>query len=216
MRCLVTAGPTWEALDRVRRLTNFSTGGLGGQLANHLAEAGHTVTLMLSETATWRSPLAAVHVAPFSTTESLSQCFQAQATEEPVAIFHTAAVSDFTGGQAFEQTADGRLVPLSAGKLSTRGGNLVVELRPTPKILPRLREWFPRALIVGWKFETDGDQAGVLAQVARQFAEAGNDLCVANGPAYGDGFGLVEPSGRHTPLPDRPALLAALGARLTR
>lgn len=216
MHCLVTAGPTWEALDRVRRLTNFSTGSLGGQLANHLTEAGHTVTLMLSETATWRSPLAAVKVMPFSTTESLSQCFQAQATDQPVAIFHAAAVSDFTGGQAFEQAADGRLVPLSAGKLSTRGGNLVVELRPTPKILPRLRGWFPRTLIVGWKFETDGDQAGVLAQVARQFAEAGNDLCVANGPAYGDGFGLVEPSGRHTSLPDRPALLAALSGRLNR
>ena len=216
MRCLVTAGPTWEALDRVRRLTNFSTGSLGGQLANRLAEAGHEVTLLLSETATWRSPLAAVQVVPFSTTESLSQRFQERATEEKLAIFQAAAVSDFTGGDAFERADDGRLIPLSAGKLSTRSGNLVVELRPTPKVLPRLRAWFPHALIVGWKFETDGDRAGVLNQVARQFAEAGNDLCVANGPAYGPGFGLVEPSGRHTPLPDRPSLLAALADRLPR
>ncbi len=215
MRCLVTAGPTWEPLDQVRRLTNFSTGSLGGQLANHLAEAGHTVTLLLSETATWRSPLAAVRVEPFSTTESLAQRLEAQATKEEVVIFHAAAVSDFTGGQAFERTGDGRLVPLSAGKLSTRSGNLIVELHPTPKLLPRLRGWFPKAFVVGWKFETDGTRTEVLAHVVRQFAEAGNDLCVANGPAYGEGFGLVEPSGRHTPLPDRAALFAALLKNVT-
>ena len=36
MRCIVTAGPTYEPLDEVRRLTNFSTGRLGIELANFL------------------------------------------------------------------------------------------------------------------------------------------------------------------------------------
>ena len=36
MNCLVTAGPTFEPLDDVRRLTNFSTGRLGTELANFL------------------------------------------------------------------------------------------------------------------------------------------------------------------------------------
>lgn len=214
MRCLVTAGPTWEPLDRVRRLTNFSTGSLGGQLANQLASEGHEVTLLLGEAATWRNSLAAVTVEEFTTTASLSERFRAHATGARVALFHAAAVSDFASAGVHERDDHGRLTPLSEGKFTTRGGNLWVELRPTPKILPQLRGWFPQAFIVGWKYETDGTRADVLARVARQFNEAKNDLCVANGPAYGDGFGLVEPSGALIPLPDRPRLFAALAARL--
>ena len=41
MQCIVTAGPTFEPLDKVRRLTNFSTGRLGSELANFLAARGH-------------------------------------------------------------------------------------------------------------------------------------------------------------------------------
>lgn len=215
MRCLVTAGPTWEPLDRVRRLTNFSTGSLGGQLANHLASDGHEVCLLLGESATWRNSVSAVTVENFSTTASLAEHFQNHATDKRVAIFHAAAVSDFTSAGIHERDTQGRLTPLSNSKFTTRGGNLWVELCPTPKILPQLRTWFPNALIVGWKYETDGTRDDVLARVARQFQESNNDLCVANGPAYGDGFGLVLPSGKVTPLPDRAQLFAALAGYLS-
>jgi phosphopantothenoylcysteine synthetase/decarboxylase len=40
MNCIVTAGPTYEPLDEVRRLTNFSTGRLGTELANFINELG--------------------------------------------------------------------------------------------------------------------------------------------------------------------------------
>ena len=53
VHCLVTAGPTFEPIDQVRRLTNFSTGRLGSELAACLAAAGHQVTLLLGEQATW-------------------------------------------------------------------------------------------------------------------------------------------------------------------
>ncbi|SVB07858.1 uncharacterized protein METZ01_LOCUS160712, partial [marine metagenome] len=51
MHCLVTAGPTIEPIDEVRRLTNHSTGRLGCSLADALSHAGHRVTLLLSEVA---------------------------------------------------------------------------------------------------------------------------------------------------------------------
>jgi phosphopantothenoylcysteine synthetase/decarboxylase len=49
MNCIVTAGPTYEPLDDVRRLTNFSTGRLGTELANFLAARGHKVILLIGE-----------------------------------------------------------------------------------------------------------------------------------------------------------------------
>ena len=59
LRCIVTAGPTCEPLDDVRRLTNFSTGRLGSRLAAHLASQGHEVVLLRGEAATHSLPVEA-------------------------------------------------------------------------------------------------------------------------------------------------------------
>ena len=98
MNCLVTAGPTYEPLDRVRRLTNFSTGGLGCRLAAHLTAAGHTVVLLVGEQATWPGPRTASTVEVFSTTDDLAARLQRHAAQGIDGVFHAAAVSDFAGG----------------------------------------------------------------------------------------------------------------------
>lgn len=188
MRCLVTAGPTWEPVDEARRLTNFSTGRLGGELANALAAAGHDVLLFLSETATWRLPLAAVAVRPFSTTDSLSKALEGEASEAPLAVFQVAAVSDFSVGTRARRVGPDVWVPEIAGKPSTAGGSLWLELVPTPKILPRLRDWFPRAHLVGWKYEVDGNPDTAVQRGWEQIRSARTDACVVNGPAWGRGF----------------------------
>lgn len=209
MNCLVTAGPTFEPLDAVRRLTNFSTGRLGTELANCLADHGHFVTLLIGEQAPWRGPRRAQAVKVFSTSADLQERLRTLADPSVDAVFHAAAVGDFAFGQVWQRRADGELVSVKAGKLSTREGPLLAELIPTPKILPQLRDWFPRARIVGWKFEVDGDRATALELARRQLTEARTDACVVNGPAYDDGFGLVTPAS-HAPLPDAAALFVAL------
>ena len=45
-KCIVTAGPTYEELDEVLKMTNFSTGALGTGLADYLAGLGHEVELL--------------------------------------------------------------------------------------------------------------------------------------------------------------------------
>lgn len=215
MDCLVTAGPTFEPLDRVRRLTNFSTGTLGTALANHLVAAGHRVRLFRGESAVAGPPVSAVTVEPFSTTADLATLFLKHATSEPVAIFHAAAVSDFSFGPVFERHADGHQTPVHAGKLSTRDGSLWVELKPTPKLITGLREWFPRSVLVGWKYEVDGLPADTLERARAQLAAARSDACVANGPAHGPGFSLVTPGGV-LPCADVAALFAALEHLLVR
>jgi len=149
MRCLVTAGPTVEPLDSVRRLTNHSTGTLGTDLANHLACTGHDVLLLRSRTATAAPALHAVTTEAFATAADLLGRFEAHATQEPVAIFHAAAVGDFQIGTVFRRDSDGGLVPVHSGKHSTRDGVLLAELRPTPKILAQLRDLYPKAWITG-------------------------------------------------------------------
>jgi phosphopantothenoylcysteine decarboxylase/phosphopantothenate--cysteine ligase len=70
---------------------------------------------------------------------------------------------------------------------------LLAELLPTPKIIVRLRAWFPKARLVGWKYEVEGDRDSALKAAAAQLTESRTDACIANGPAYGDGFGFVTP-----------------------
>ncbi|HAB17637.1 MAG TPA: phosphopantothenoylcysteine decarboxylase [Verrucomicrobiota bacterium] len=210
MRCFVTAGPTWDPLDQVRRFTNFSTGRLGGELANALAQGGHDVSLYLSESATWNQPLAAIRLLRFSTTQSLSDALHADATADPVAVFHAAAVSDFTGGGVFRRLTDDRLILIEAGKFSTREGSLLVELVPTPKILPRLRDWFPASRLIGWKYEIDGTPADAVARGADQIAVTRSDACVVNGAAYGVGFAFMPRGQALRHCPDRVSLFAEL------
>jgi phosphopantothenoylcysteine decarboxylase/phosphopantothenate--cysteine ligase len=216
MKCIVTAGPTFEPLDQARRLTNFSTGRLGTELATHLAAAGHEVTLVLGEQATYRQDPGPVRVRGFTTTSCLQDRLTAAAREGYGAVFHAAAVSDFAFGKVWTRSVEGVLTETTSGKYSTRVGPLIAELLPTPKIIGQLRTLFADALIVGWKYEVEGDRAGVIDAASRQLGEYVTDACVANGPAYGDGFGLVRAVSTPLHLGSRQELYRALESLLPR
>ncbi|HTB83419.1 MAG TPA: phosphopantothenoylcysteine decarboxylase [Candidatus Sulfotelmatobacter sp.] len=210
MNCIVTAGPTFEPLDDVRRLTNFSTGRLGTELANFLTARGHTVTLLVGESATYAGERKARTVKTFSTTRDLRAKLKSFSGKKVDAIFHAAAVSDFAFGKLFVRDAAGKLRALKPSKkFSTRDGDLFAELTPTPKIIAELRDWFPKTKIVGWKFEAVGGRADALSTARKQIAGCATDACVANGPAYGKGFNLVTPRGQKH-FAAAPGLYAAL------
>jgi phosphopantothenoylcysteine synthetase/decarboxylase len=192
MNCVVTAGPTYEPLDEVRRLTNFSTGRLGTELANFLAARGHKVILLLGEAATYSGERHAQRIESFSTSTDLRAKFKAISGKKVDAIFHAAAVGDFAFGRMFAPDPANKLVEIPAArKISTRKGKLLVELLPTPKVIAELRGWFPKTRIAGWKFEAEGRRPDAIAAAKSQIADCATDLCVVNGPAYGEGFGLV-------------------------
>jgi phosphopantothenoylcysteine decarboxylase/phosphopantothenate--cysteine ligase len=211
---MVTAGPTYEPLDDVRRLTNFSTGRLGCGLARFLGEHGHEVTLLLGEQATYKGEIKTAQLQEFTTTANLAALLKRMSGGGIGAVFHAAAVSDFSFGRVWKQSEDGTLNEVKSSKISTREGNLLAELVPTPKILLQLRGWFPKARIVGWKFETEGSREDALARALKQVAVSQTDACVANGPAYGKGYGLLTKEDlRH--LEDLPGLFGALAALIS-
>ena len=100
MHCLVTAGATIEPIDEVRHLTNQSTGRLGSALAEELERSEHKVTLLLSETAQKKPRSNRIEIHTFTTTASLQKLIIDMAKVDISAIFHAAAVSDFTPVQA--------------------------------------------------------------------------------------------------------------------
>jgi phosphopantothenate---cysteine ligase (CTP) len=215
MNCIVTAGPTYEELDQVRRLTNFSTGTLGSELASYLAERGHEVELLRGHYSTCRIQSKARRQETFTTTADLRQRLEVLEGTSVDAVFHAAAVSDFAFGKVWTRLEDGTLKEVQSSKISTHGEAVLVELRPTPKIIAQLRRWFPTALLVGWKYELEGDRAQAIAQGEKQIKDNQTDSCVVNGWAYGAGFGLVRVPGECMHVPDKHALFAVLEGLVT-
>jgi phosphopantothenoylcysteine synthetase/decarboxylase len=215
MKCIVTAGPAYEELDEVRRLTNFSTGALGVELANFLVERGHEVVLLRGHYSTCHIEPKAQRTQVFTTSADLRRRLERLRSTKPAAVFHAAAVGDFTFGKIWSRSGGGALKEIRSPKISTHGAPVLVELAPVPKIISKLRGWFPKAQLVGWKYELEGSRAQAIARGARQVADNKTDACVINGWAYGAGFGLLTGLGRCRHLPDKKALFTALENLLT-
>src|ERR1700733_11172660 len=96
MRIVITSGPSYEPLDKVRRLSNFPPGELGTLLAESFAEAGHSVVCFRGVASTFPPPLWPVEVIPFTTNDDLAEGLQRlPAREEVTVVLHAAALCDF-------------------------------------------------------------------------------------------------------------------------
>ena len=206
MRVIITCGPSYEPIDGVRRLTNFSTGELGLLLSAELSRAGHEVICMKGEGAVSHADAGGARVVGFSTNADLLELLREFAGSNVGAIFHGAALCDYRVKLA--RGDDG--VPLEMQKLPSRAGGLTLTLEPTVKLLPELRMIFPAAKIVGWKYELDGTPGDVVAKARAQLAVCRTDACVVNGAAWGAGFGLIAPGREPVSLADKPALCVSL------
>jgi len=187
MRVVVTCGPSYEPVDQVRRLTNFSTGTLGIRLANALSAAGHDVLCLKGQAATCADPLELGHLAHFGTNDELQAQLEAiEARESIGAFFHVAALCDF---RIVSISGDSDSADTGLPKLSSRAGGWTLRLEPARKVISGLRALFPAARIVGWKYELNGDRASAMAKGLCQMEDNHTDACVVNGRAYGEGFG---------------------------
>jgi len=125
---LITAGPTFEPIDRVRYIGNRSSGKMGIHLAQAAAEAGHRVTLLLGPVPNAPQD-ARIDLHRFRTCADLGSLLETHASSADV-LMMAAAVADYTP------------VPLAAisdGKFrrASSAERVVLELVPTPDLLAR-------------------------------------------------------------------------------
>lgn len=193
LRAVVTCGPSLSPIDAVRRITNFSTAELGVRLTESLLEHGWEVICFKGSGATYRNPEGgALTLREFSTNTDLHSLLHSEPEREKVSVvFHAAALSDYEVTSV--QTLTGE--PLQERKISSHLPGLQLILQPAPKLLPELSALFPKARIVGWKFELEGDRQAALEKARHQLHENNSALCVVNGAAFGTGFGILDPQG---------------------
>ena len=177
MNVLVTSGGTREPIDGVRVIANSSTGATGAAIADALANAGFSVTLLRAKNSI--APNMTVEERFFVTVRDLDAlCLELLSTQHYDLVVHAAAVSDFVVESV---VVDGqrRATPLT-GKLSS-ASRLSVELVPGKKILPELKSYShnPAIKLVGFKL-TDGASAEEIRSAVTKVLASGADLVVHN------------------------------------
>jgi phosphopantothenoylcysteine decarboxylase/phosphopantothenate--cysteine ligase len=173
-RVLVTAGPTREAIDPVRFLSNHSSGRMGTAIAAAAWRRGAEVTLVAGPLAV-PVPVGVRHVH----VESTTQMQEAVARELPTADVLVMAAAP----------ADYRPSEVSAGKLKKTGEARSIALAENADILASTRAARrDGAVIVGFALETDD----VVANARRKLTAKDLDLIVLNdAKEAGAGFGVA-------------------------
>lgn len=211
MKVIVTCGPSYEPIDQVRRLTNFSTGELGVLLSNELARAGHNVFCLKGSGATFPGPDAPCQVSRFNTNDDLLNLLIETARDHEIgAVFQVAALCDYK----VKQVADDQGRACDSPKIASRSGALTIHLEPATKVIAQTRRLFPKSFLVGWKYELSGSRADALAKARRQLEENHIDACVVNGAAFGTGFGYYRLNRPLEECADKQALIRYLAKEL--
>lgn len=169
-RVIVTAGPTQEAIDPVRYLTNRSSGKMGYALAAAARDRGASVRLITGPVAL-PAP-AGMEVAPVVTAREMLAAVQEALTPNCTLIM-AAAVADYAPASA------------APHKLKRGGDDLTLRLMPNPDILLSIQRP-PGMRVVAFAAETQDLLSHGAAKLARKKA----DLLVANDVGeHGSGFG---------------------------
>ncbi len=175
-RALVTSGPTREALDPVRYISNHSSGKQGHAIAAALAELGADVTLV-SGPVSVPDPRGVTVVRIESADQMLAACLAAGSIDVAVCA---AAVADWKAAKP------------AAGKIKKKAGASppALELAPNPDILATLSQRGPKrpALVVGFAAETDDLVANAVDKRTRKGCDwiVANDVSPATGTFGGD------------------------------
>lgn len=154
-KILITAGPTYEKIDPVRFLGNYSSGKMGFALAEECARRGAEVTLVAGPVNVQRSTLNVQRI----NVESCQEMYDAATSHFPQcdAAILCAAVADFRP----EHTAD--------QKIKRKDDDLVIRLKPNPDIAARLGEMKRQGqVLVGFALETNDEQANAQHKLEKK------------------------------------------------
>ena len=153
-KIMITAGPTYEKIDPVRFIGNYSSGKMGFALAEECARRGAEVTLIAGPVSMMCSPnIRRIDV------ESCEEMYQVATTHYPNmdAAILCAAVADF------------RPENIATEKIKREKDDLVIRLKPTHDIAAQLGKMKqPGQLLVGFALETNDEEANAQKKLQKK------------------------------------------------
>jgi phosphopantothenoylcysteine decarboxylase/phosphopantothenate--cysteine ligase len=152
---MITAGPTFEKIDPVRFIGNYSSGKMGFSLAEECARRGAEVTLVAGPVAL-KTMHPAIHRVDVESCEEMYQAATQAFPQQDAAIL-CAAVADFRPEHAAEQ------------KIKREKDDLVIRLKPTHDIAAELgRMKSEGQVLVGFALETNDEEANAQRKLEKK------------------------------------------------
>jgi phosphopantothenoylcysteine decarboxylase/phosphopantothenate--cysteine ligase len=156
-KVLVTAGPTYEAIDPVRFIGNHSSGKMGIAVAEAFYNKGATVTLVLGPTA--EKVIQGIKVIHVTSAEEMYNVSQTEFAEADIAVM-SAAVADYTPAEVAEQ------------KIKKNDSTFTIKLIKTKDILLSLgQKKQPHQILIGFALETDNEKENALKKLTDKNAD---------------------------------------------
>lgn len=174
LKVLVTAGPTQEAIDPVRYITNHSSGKMGYAIAKMAMLRGADVTLVSGRTAL--APLPFVKVVPVVTARDMYEAVTSVSQEQDI-IIKAAAVADY------------RPASVSDEKIKKKDDDMSIALERTDDILKYLGEHKPDGqFLCGFSMETENMIGNSRVKLIRKNLDmvAANNVKMAGAGFQGD------------------------------
>ena len=154
-RVMITAGPTYEKLDPVRFIGNYSSGKMGFALAEECARRGAKVDL-ISGPVSLETHHPNIHRTDVESAKQMYEAATKQFAQADIAIL-CAAVADFTPKQVADQ------------KIKREGDELVLRLSPTQDIAESLgKQKRQGQIMVGFALETNDEEAHAKDKLKRK------------------------------------------------
>jgi phosphopantothenoylcysteine decarboxylase/phosphopantothenate--cysteine ligase len=164
---VITAGPTREAIDPVRYISNYSSGKMGYALANAMIDAGASVTL-ISGPVSLEAPDRCKIISIVSATEMLEAASKAVETAD--IFIASAAVADY------------QVTEVATQKLKKKSGKMSLNLSKTPDIVSILSKNNPNLFVLGFAAETHQVEAYAREKLKNKHLDAiiANDVSRAD------------------------------------
>jgi phosphopantothenoylcysteine decarboxylase/phosphopantothenate--cysteine ligase len=181
LKIMITAGPSQEAIDSVRYISNKSSGRMGIELAKEAAARGGDV-LLIAGNCMVKTPdyVTTIHV---ESSDDFIRAVKNEISSQSYDVFiSAAAISDYKPVECVD------------GKISSDNvEELNVNMKLTPKILNVARRKDYKLFIVAFKAETDVSRSELIDRAYKRLKESEVDLIVANDVGREDiGFGAKD------------------------
>ncbi|MBZ2060889.1 phosphopantothenate--cysteine ligase [Streptococcus sanguinis] len=187
MNILITSGGTSEKIDRVRSITNHSTGRLGKIIAETFLDKGDQVTLVTTPKAVRPAAHPNLTIVQIENVAELLESLEPLIHTHDVLI-HAMAVSDYTpvymtGLEAVAASPDMTEFlnkTNSESKISSQDDVQVLFLKKTPKIISLVKKWNPAIRLIGFKLLVNVTKEELLKTARASLIKNQAEIIVAN------------------------------------
>lgn len=202
MKIIITAGGTSEQIDKVRKITNSSSGQLGCCIANTLINKLNNtekIYYVCAKNSIKPTPNPKIEEVIVSSCLSLYNKMEELLTNQNIdVVIHSMAVSDYTVdfvsnceilAQNLQEKTPQEILEIlnsdnlkidNSTKISSYSDDLIIKLIPTKKVISCIKQWSPKTTLIGFKLLSDTTTENLI-NVGYNLLQKNNcDYVVAN------------------------------------